>query len=598
LFSYFFIAFFFYFFILRKYAALQKKNSKELQKMFICYLLGAALILFMGLVDAGDVRLIAKRSKPTAKRLPGLRHDPAQFLSFLETNTGKSGMPLSFAVEPPDYFANVPEAERPHHYNKSYYIYQCKNQSIPAANMNAYMFQSEELLTALGLNIYDGSVWCMAMSLLGKADVCKNYLENVLVAHKTVQFPDIRGDAVCKGVMEWGQCTDPTSAGVCGFCYGDAASDSGRTLSINNAYFFRMISDYWAIQGTVDARCPDLNQLWTWNDYKPVLGENSWAQLLGPAQHAMIEHKWNAADISVTHPVFVLGVPFLQALQTMAVGSTGAIYYAPRNTWYGFNKEAQNIGSTFSIENQASTLAGLEALYYLIENGSGAVQSQFASYKPQIMQLITGLRKILAASWSGGSAADGAYFRQGGTYDPKTQTLTWEQEGQPLFAVDCQTWVASILGTRFVDSNFGPLAAYNLWQTVKARAGWTCPGGKFCGVGYTDATISGQVFSGEWTFGAINWLEVMIADGGYNSTIVQSLQADIASMYFGLESYLYTATNQYTSVMYANQRYFIPFGWYANPLPAMSSTGWAVMVGSGYNPFNVDHGKYTRSYNF
>jgi hypothetical protein len=497
----------------------------------------------------------------------------------------------------------VPASERPTHYTEPIYIYACNNQSVPAENMNKYMYQTESLLTALGLNIYDGSVWCMAVSLLGQPALCKTYLENYLVAHKTVQFADIRGDAPCKGVMEYGQCSDPTSSGVCGFCYGDGASNGAMTLGSNNAYFFRMISDYWAIQGTVDQRCPELNHLWIWNDYKPILGENSWAQLLGPAQQAMIENKWVAANIPATHPVFVLGIPYLQALEMMLIGDTGAIYYAPRNTWFGFNKVAQNIGSTFSIENQASTLAGLEALYYIIDNGSSDVQSQFGSYKPQILSLIQGLRKVIASAWTN-TGINGSYFRQGGTYNVADTTITWGQNNQPAFAVDCQTWVSSVLGTAFVDGHFGVGAAYDLWQTVKSRAGWTCPGGTFCGVGYTDASLEGQVFSGEWTFGAINWLQVMIADSGYNTTLTQSLQSDIDAMYFGLETYLYTSTsidnstNQYPSVMYANRRYWIPFGWYANPLPAMASTGWAALVGSGYNPFNVDHGKYSRSYNF
>jgi len=39
------------------------------------------------------------------------------------------------------------------------------------------------------------------------------------------------------------------------------------------------------------------------------------------------------------------------------------------------------------------------------------------------------------------------------------------------------------------------------------------------------------------------------------------------------------------SYLYANKRFFIPWGWYANPLGATSSTGWAVFNDWGYNPF-------------
>merc|ERR1711916_166610 len=99
--------------------------------------------------------------------------------------------------------------------------------------------------------------------------------------------------------------------------------------------------------------------------------------------------------------------------------------------------------------------------------------------------------------------------------------------------------------------------------------------------------------------GAINWLRVMIADSGYNQTVISSLQNDIQMMTFGLETYLWTATKinnsteQYNSVKYSNRRYYIPFGWWANPIPATASTAWAALVDANYNPFNVMKGSYT-----
>eukprot|EP00660_Eupelagonema_oceanica_P005810 gene5810-7392_t len=116
--------------------------------------------------------------------------------------------------------------------------------------MEAYEFQTEQFLTKLGLNIYDGAVWCIAQALLGDAERAQRYIDGVLVPHKTQQFADIRGDAKCGGDLYTGECEDPEQAGACGMCYGDAMV----TLNSSHAYFFRMIGDYYGLQGTVDAR--------------------------------------------------------------------------------------------------------------------------------------------------------------------------------------------------------------------------------------------------------------------------------------------------------------------------------------------------------
>jgi len=52
---------------------------------------------------------------------------------------------------------------------------------------------------------------------------------------------------------------------------------------------------------------------------------------------------------------------------------------------------------------------------------------------------------------------------------------------------------------------------------------------------------------------------------------------------------------QATAINYANKRYFIPFGWYANPLPSTASVGWAVFTDKNYNPyyFGGDYNVYT-----
>lgn len=508
--------------------------------------------------------------------------DDSIFKPFLLNNVFRdSKMPRSYAVEPPNYFDKIPEEDRPHFYNKSFKIPQCGGDVVTAERMNRYTFQSETLLTALGLEIYDAATWMIALSLQGEAAVAAEYMTKVLVGHRTIQFKDIRGDAPCKGVMAWGECTDPDSAGVCGFCYGDSAD---KTLASNNAYFFRMISDYWCIMGTTDARCPDRHQCWIWNDYKPVLGENAWANILGPLHLAMARYK-NATSIPDDDAAFVLAIPFLDALEKMKVGATGGFYYTPRNTWFSFDDV--DVGATISIENQGSLLGSLKMLHAVIKRKG--TSSSHAGQLKRIAEYIAGLEQFILSAYS----KELGYFRQGATYDHKTRKLDWSQEGQPTFAVDCQTWVATVLGTKAIDHALGKGTAYSIWQKTKELGQFKCTDGSLCGVGFS-FNAKDQVLSGEWTYGAINWLRVMIADSAYDAKKLEGLKEDIHGMQMGLLTYVVTSTplgnstEHYDCVKYSDKRYFIPFGWFANPLPSLASTSWAVMIEMKYNPFHVD----------
>lgn len=72
-------------------------------------------------------------------------------------------------------------------------------------------------------------------------------MTNLIQTGKTCQFSDVRGDARCKGIIVKGQCTDPEAGGNCGFCYGDP----GQSFAMKNAWTFRSIADYWALEGTL-----------------------------------------------------------------------------------------------------------------------------------------------------------------------------------------------------------------------------------------------------------------------------------------------------------------------------------------------------------
>eukprot|EP00759_Apiculatamorpha_spiralis_P051067 PhF_6_TR5106/c0_g1_i1/m.7203 len=517
---------------------------------------------------------------------------PDRFAPFLLQNTLLSGLPLSYNVYPSTFWDDIPDSLKPNNYNTSIKSPQCGNIMVSPMAMNKYEFQTERLLTSLGLNIYDAAVRCVALSLLGYWDQCVKYLTDVLVPHKTLQFPDIRGDAPCAGVVYNGECTDPEETGRCGFCYGDNIYN--RSQNNQHAYFFRMITDYWDVQGTIDARCPLRNQTWKWNDYTPILGENAWATLLGTLVSAYNGTGGNVDFILDDGPELSLASQLVTMLPAMSVGDTGSFYYCPRNTWF-LNKPNQ--GSTVSVENQASLLAGLKAYRYVLLKKS---MTKYRYLVTEVEAYIDNLERFLLSAYSPSMQ----YFRQGGTYDPATRQFVWGQGDAPPFAVDCQTWVASVLGARLIDATYGENTTYNLWQTVKAQSGYYGPlndSTTVRGVGYTSDSYSGSIFSGEWTFGAINWLRIMMSESDYDDGMKDALAADALSMRNAIEEELtvsvpiQNSTINTTGVLYANRRYFIPFGWWANPLQSLASTGWAVAIDNDFNPLMLD-GSYASQY--
>jgi hypothetical protein len=46
----------------------------------------------------------------------------------------------------------------------------CNNQMIQPAQLDAYTFETERFITTIGLNIYDGATWAMALAVLGEQD--------------------------------------------------------------------------------------------------------------------------------------------------------------------------------------------------------------------------------------------------------------------------------------------------------------------------------------------------------------------------------------------------------------------------------------------
>lgn len=624
-----------------------------------------------------------------------------RFAKYLELNRAPaSGMPLSYNP-PAGYFSEVPPGlKRTNNDPNGTFVYVCKGSkmSMPgkpdgtlnSSLMNNYEFETEQILATLGNDIYDGSVWTIAQTILGRTDEAQYYTKYVLWAARTFQLGNLRGsgaqtgdDGLCKGIEYTNSCADPDQSGGCGLCYGDGPT----TIKRKNALMFRLIADQYAVDQTKDARCPDLPREFTWNDFKPIVGENAWAMFLGPLTLAL--KVYGSPDkIPEDSPEFQLGYSIIPALQALRVSATGvgkgAIYYTPHNAFFYKGSTNINAGSTVSVENQASLLAGLKAFGWVL------------SYKPkyektlcEVNDMISGLEEFLFSAWNG------EFFRQGGTYDKQADNWSWGTANQPDFAVDCQTWVTTVLGPKKIDQQFGANTSYNLWQTLKAKSGYgTFVNNSVKGTGYslrpdyvgfpstdtrevspvitvaitdpydsfnesawldrvayvlgvppasakilnyTTASVGTRValvftrigfktarqtavdfvnlcntpgtdsyryahcfnaaveeiFSGEWTLGAINYLRVVVANSGYPDHMLDELvnEADFMRMYVDEEllsmERVRTSYDQHAGILYGSARYYVPFGWWSNPIQATSSTGWAVFVDSSWNPLMI-----------
>jgi len=182
------------------------------------------------------------------------------------------------------------------------------------------------------------------------------------------------------------------------------------------------------------------------------------------------------------------------------------------------------------------------------------------------------------------------YFRQGGVVS-NNGTIVWSS-GTDGFAVDCQTWAMSVLGPRKIDEWFGKGTANNIWTKTKKLGGYHYRqfDNSVDGLGYS-LNSDAQAFSGEWSFGAVNMLRIFARETGQ-----QVYRDEAESIRKNIE---YTLSDTFSingrdvkAVKYVNKRYYIPFGWFANPVASLASTAWAIFADSNFNPFYLG-GNYT-----
>ncbi len=400
----------------------------------------------------------------------------------------------------------------------------------------------ERLIVAHSLSIYDAAVWQIAMAITDY-DAYREVIDNHtrrMMSGQSGDLQDIRA-------------YDP-------FRYGDRRI----RLERKNAYFFRIITDSYLQKDpkTGAESMPDFPNLTELHheDWKPITGEQAWAAIIGPLQLAYIQY---GGTIPVNCKEVELALSILPAIEAMR-SKIGGIYHAP---WETHGKEPNDI----SNENNFSMYAALKMLHEVVkEKKPGAA-----------VRIRRILRKMEEYFKYYSFDTENGVFYQGGFYVNGRFIPT------RIYAVDCQTWGLAVLGPEWIDQQFGDGTAYRIWQNTKARAGYF-DRGMIRGVGFTDGH---RILSVEWTGGAIlaakslaRYYETSRPDWSHEC------REDVASMRYGLEELKTALPDGSVAYWYANRRSFIPFGWWANPIPSIVSSAWVIMNDKEYDPFILGGG--------
>lgn len=392
----------------------------------------------------------------------------------------------------------------------------------------------EGFAEAGSVNIYDAAMWQMTMALTQQTDQADLWTQRLL-----------SGSSGAIGSIK------ATSQY---FTY------NGVKLDADQAYFFRMFGNRYLMSDPLDGKdsfagFPNSPQLHH-EDWKPITGENAWAAIIGPLQTAYIKYK---GAIPLDSPEVKLALSILPALKAMQ-SPLGAIYHAPEGT---FDKDPHEI----SNENNISVLAALRMLQQVArQNNDGLLTNELSG----MIEKIENYFKEYSFNKEEG------VFYQGGKY------TNGEFAPSKDFAVDCQTWGIAVLQSGWIDRQFGEGAAYKIWQQTKARAGYY-EDGTLRGVGFTD---SHDILSSDWSFGAI--LTAKILSAQYRASHPdwsEALATDASQMRKGLETLKMKLPNGEVSYKYSNKRYYVIFGWWANPIPSLAGSTWAYLIDREFNPF-------------
>jgi hypothetical protein len=466
------------------------------------------------------------------------------------------------------------------------------------------ILQMERVLSSLGTITYDAATWQIAVALAAHNNLFDKEEAKILVNNQVSRLNkfDSRAAAYIKGEgYEFGF----------RYGYGETASIIKNPLY---SYAFRMVGPNFVVDDPLkntayqsyisDEHGGRLNKQVTWADWLPLTGENAWAFITGPLQSMYLLGE----KVDAHSPALRTAIRILWAMQRMQ-SPIGAFYYATNGANGNDGKPVPE--GLIAVEHNVSSLGALTILQKTIQSIPNWLNN------PEL----TAANNVINIMLFGGN------MPQGGTTSGILSFLknhAWDQEKQYFilggaykkgkfeanrtFAVDSNSWGLLALGPKTVDSWFGKGMSYTVWQNTRTAGGYLGSDGKLWGVGFIQEEPGKQVLSGEWTAGAISAVHMLIdyyeKNGGLTESQLASLKADQQNM---LEHLLYLRSDLYNQnkfkdggidanyltkvpegqlgVFYTNRRYYITFGWYANPVPYTASTAWTVMLSYWFNPF-------------
>ncbi|ARG98555.1 hypothetical protein [Legionella micdadei] len=463
-----------------------------------------------------------------------------------------------------------------------------------------------------GADIYDASTWQIALALAAKNGYLDQDKAKTLIANQ-LQAISHKENRATNTMFQYGykqSINDPKIA----FTF--------RMITTNfqnkDPFYQTKYQDYirWDYDPEEMAEhdpqhhSPDFfKYVSTWSDWKPITGENAWAQLIGPLQaEAILNH----GKVDSNSPALKNAIASLYAFSAMQAG-IGAFYYAPGGSQGNQGPIPQG---EISIENNFSVLGGLQILKQILQNSGQTPEVIQALASIDVMlnggTTVNGYQTIGLLSFLYNGAYDkkrGVFYTHGTAADPAS-TNGWvpdtsQQSG--AMAVDINTWGTSALGVETIDKWYGAGTALTIWKNVRNKGGYF-NNGQLWGVGYTLNNNAGdqpeKIMSTEWTAGAINTLYSLIDYYEKRGIDTSELKTDLASMQEGithLRNDLYLSANfngatpkeYYVTLpetagqayLYASKRFAIPFGWNANTLPSTTSNAWILMNEFKFNPF-------------
>jgi len=287
------------------------------------------------------------------------------------------------------------------------------------------------------------------------------------------------------------------------------------------------------------------------------------------------------------------------------ISPLGSMYHCPEGTKMFPPDESEE--TNVSNENNFSAYASYKALLFILDNYYQGSDPDLDQAKALMKKLILGLDKWFSSYLLPDFIANETVISQGGhiSFDGKYEY----QKGDQAFAVDCQTWGLLVLGSNKFDKYYaGKQTAYGIWQAVKKVAGYYI-NGEIAGVGYTTPSKKTNnttpIWSGEWSWGAVFMLKRVAAEyqKSGKGAWATAMANDAASMVKYMTKEVVPCDDgvwcdgglvqKDGSYLYANRRFFIPWGWYANPIGATSSTAWAVLYDLNFEPFTLGGGNST-----